>query len=254
MMPNIVAIGSSPLITNEISNLWSTLVHNVFPVQEILTTDIPYPEADIYICAPSQRELIKNISSDKLYTVELAPTSSFFLQISTIPKNSDIYLFNNQHIYIDSLISYCQKIGLTDYQYIPIAFDEEPRDIVIAKLKSAHYIIGVDKFIESELEQGSFSTYINKEQISLLKAKRTLAFKDICKVLSAIADYYLQQNIPADKIQHITRIISDITVQALASQADLQGTIESNATKQSNYPKETLKKLQQLLQEISLKQ
>ena len=254
MKPNIIAIGSSPVITNEISHLWNTLVDGAFPIQQVLTSDIPYPDADIYICAPSQYELVKNIPNEKLYTVELVPTSSFFLQIGAIPKGSDIYLFNNQHTYIDSLIAYCQKLGLTDYQYIPIAFAEAPRDTIITKLTNAQYIIGVDKFIESELEEGLFSSYVKKDRISLLKAKRTLAFKDICKVLNAIANYYIQQDMSADEIQLITSQIRDITIQALASQADLRGSLDSTSIEQSNNPKDTLKKLQQLLQEISLEQ
>lgn len=161
MKPNIAIVGSAPLITDEINALWNELTAGVFPAEQLVTTDINALQTvtksvntiqtvnelvsskpivigginntqdfDIYICAPSQRELLNHLPSHKVFSIELVPTAAFFLRIAGIPKGSTIHVFNNLMPYIRHLIAYCKQLGLMDYIYVPIAFDEQPQEIV----------------------------------------------------------------------------------------------------------------------------
>lgn len=288
MKPNIAIVGSAPLITDEINALWNELTAGVFPAEQLVTTDINALQTvtksvntiqtvnelvsskpivigginntqdfDIYICAPSQRELLNHLPSHKVFSIELVPTAAFFLRIAGIPKGSTIHVFNNLMPYIRHLIAYCKQLGLMDYIYVPIAFDEQPQEIVSQLLGEAQYIIGVDRFIDAELTDGEsiddtesgigtvgsdtelinrdttistgasvgrFASALNKD-VTIIKATRTLALKDTSLVLAAIAEFYMSQPISQDEQTAVATQLTNITMQVLASQADLKASV-----------------------------
>lgn len=285
MKPNIAIVGSAPLITDEINALWNELTAGVFPAEQLVTTDINALQTvtksvntiqtvnelvsskpivigginntqdfDIYICAPSQRELLNHLPSHKVFSIELVPTAAFFLRIAGIPKGSTIHVFKP---YIRHLIAYCKQLGLMDYIYVPIAFDEQPQEIVSQLLGEAQYIIGVDRFIDAELTDGEriddtesgigivgsdtelinrdtaistgssvgrFAATLNKD-VTIIKATRTLALKDTSLVLAAIDEFYMSQPISQDEQTTVATQLTNITMQVLASQADLKASV-----------------------------
>lgn len=304
MKPNIAIVGSAPLITDEINALWNELTDGEFPAEQLVTTDVNitqivgtnsniaetvvkgsnHPqEFDIYICAPSQRALLNHLPPHKVFSIELVPTAAFFLRIAGIPKGSTIHVFNNLLPYIQRLISYCQKLGLIDYNYVPIAFDEQPQDTVCQLLSEAQYIIGVDRFIDAELTDGEciddiesgvgvvgrdvvpiqrdtvmstgaslgrFAAALNKD-VTIIKATRTLALKDTSRVLGAIAELYMSQSISQDEQRTVATQLTNITMQVLAGQADLKAAVgtELELNSEGNGGM-TLGKIRELLEDM----
>lgn len=316
MKPNIAIVGSAPLITDEINALWNELTAGVFPAEQLVTTDINALQTvtksvntiqtvnelvsskpivigginntqdfDIYICAPSQRELLNHLPSHKVFSIELVPTAAFFLRIAGIPKGSTIHVFNNLMPYIRHLIAYCKQLGLMDYIYVPIAFDEQPQEIVSQLLGEAQYIIGVDRFIDAELTVGesiddtesgigtvgSDTELINRDiaivggatkcrfaealhkDATIIKATRTLALKDTSRVLAAIAEFYMSQPISQDEQTTVAKQLTNITMQVLASQADLKASVGTELELNSgNNDGMTLERIRELLVEMGL--
>ena len=79
--------------------------------------------------------------------MELQPDSTFFFAISRIPAGSDVYIFNNHIAYPKELAAYCRTLGMDQVNYIPLAFEELPKEELLRILSNAPYIIGVDRFV-----------------------------------------------------------------------------------------------------------
>ena len=149
MNVKIAAVGSSSLIAEEIHDIARALLSERIPVIPCRTEEIVDDRfADLYLCARTQYDhLVRIIPKERLFLMELQPDSTFFFAISRIPAGSDVYIFNNHIAYPKELAAYCRTLGMDQVNYIPLAFEELPKEELLRILSNAPYIIGVDRFV-----------------------------------------------------------------------------------------------------------
>lgn len=192
MTPVITAVGSSKLIANEIANLAKNIFHNKLSINSFSIDNITNQDTtDFYICAPTQyKKLCQIIPPRKVFIFELIPTSTFFLQIASIPPLSTVYVFNNLSQYTNTLIDSCHRLGITKLSFIPLAYESMPEQKLICCLKKAHYIIGVDRFLGTEALLSSHYKKYLPEDIKIIAAKRTASVRSSCLFLHAVSVFY----------------------------------------------------------------
>lgn len=189
MNMHIAAVGSSPLIANEIRSATEFIVCNKIPIATYSTYEIQSDTlADLYICAQTQfNPLQKVIPKNKIFVLDLTPTSKFFIEISRIPAGETVYIFNNQLEYTAILSSYCESLGIKNLIFTPIAYDEMPNDEIIKRLQAAKYIIGVDKFVGKDiLLSNRYQPYLRPD-VHIIAGTRTASVRSACTLLHGIA-------------------------------------------------------------------
>ena len=196
----IVALGSSPLIAQEIKNLTQEILGDSWPIDLSTTAAITKAAPDtFYVCAITQGAKLQNIIPAKqLFILDLHPTTRFFLDIAQIPSGSDIYVFNNLLPYTQILAQDCQDLGLTSFTFHSIAYDEMPVDEVCAKLSQAHYIIGVACMLGKEALLSEKFRHALQPNVKIIPGQRSATIQCAGKLLTAIADFYLANWAAAD--------------------------------------------------------
>ena len=191
MNVKIAAVGSSSLIAEEIHDIARALLSERIPVIPCRTEEIVDDRsADLYLCARTQYDhLARIIPKERLFLMELQPDSTFFFAISRIPAGSDVYIFNNHIAYPKELAAYCRTLGMDQVNYIPLAFEELPKEELLRILSNAPYIIGVDRFV-SLLEQPPY-TAVLRPDVRIIAGKRTASLRSAFAVLRSIAGILL---------------------------------------------------------------
>lgn len=182
----IAAVGSSYLIAEEIQDIARTLFSKRIPIITFRTEEITNDQsADIYLCARTQYEQLSLIiPKERLFLMELQPDSTFFFAISRIPHGSDVYIFNNYSAYPKALAEYCRTLGMEQVNYIPLAFEEYSKCDLYETLSKAHYIIGVDRFVNL-LKNPPYHKALHPE-VKIIAGKRTASLHSAFAVLRSL--------------------------------------------------------------------
>lgn len=193
MNVSIAAVGSSPLIAEEIQDIAYTLFSEHIPVITRQTEEITDDRsADLYLCARTQYEhLSQIIPKERLFLMELQPDSTFFFDIAHIPSGSDVHIFNNYSAYPKALASYCRSLGMNHVNYIPLAFEETPEADLHEILAHASYIIGVDRFVNL-LRDPPYRDVLRPE-VRIIAGKRTASLRSAFAVLRSLSRLLLSE-------------------------------------------------------------
>ncbi|BEU88964.1 hypothetical protein TAMA11512_24280 [Selenomonas sp. TAMA-11512] len=191
MNVRIAAVGSSPLIAEEIQDIAHALLSDRIPIITRQTDEITDAQtADLYLCARTQYEQLLNIiPKERLFLMELQPDSTFFFAISRIPHGSDVYIFNNYSAYPKELADYCRTLGMDQVNYIPLAFEELREEELREILSGASYIIGVDRFVG--LLQKPPCQEALRPDVKIIAGKRTASLRSAFAVLRSLGRYLL---------------------------------------------------------------
>lgn len=185
----LAAVGSSLLIAEEIADAVYSILGKDIAIDIHCIDEIgPEATADLYICATSQLKKLQTLlPSEKIVLLELIPTAKFFIAVARIPQGETIGIFNNYLNYAQILGEYCEKLGIGNVQFTPIAYKEMTESEITAQLSSIRYIIGVDKFIDAVLRK--HPAYVNalREDVKILAATRVPSVPCACALLHRIA-------------------------------------------------------------------
>lgn len=190
--PLLVAVGSNQLVAKEIASIAQSFVGKELPIITKLTDDVKGSEPDtFYICAITQgKKLRATIPAGQLFVFDLHPTTKFFLDIARIPAGKTVSVFNNLLPYTELLIKECCELGLGDWQFEPIAFEEMDRDEVCRCLRRAHFIVGAEPF----MGQGALLSPAYKQElpadVTIISGHRMASVASAGKLLAALAAYY----------------------------------------------------------------
>lgn len=188
----IAVVASGPLIAGEIASIIQSIISESIVIQTYLTCEIKDSSiADIYVCAQTQIKLLSQVvPREKIVLLDLMPNSKFFISIARIPKNETIYIFNNHLEYATILSNYCINLGITNVEFVPIAYREIPLEDVLAQLQKAKYIIGVDRFVgEGGLLSPTYSTHLRKD-VTIIPATRAASVHSACALIQCLADKF----------------------------------------------------------------
>lgn len=204
----IAAVGSSPLIAEEILHAAKCIIGADIDITIYSTDEIPKNiYADLYICAITQlKPLQKVIPREKIILLDLMPPAKFFIAVARIPEGETIYIFNNQLEYTRILSDYCQKLGISGVKFLPIAYEEMAQEEIITRLRKARYIIGVDKFIDTILKSTRYAGYLRSD-VQIIPATRVASVHSACALIQCIATQFHanitdQAALLTEKLQH----------------------------------------------------
>lgn len=192
---NIVAVGSSPLVAEEIKAITKNILTVPLPITTKATAEVKEAEPNtFYVCATTQGEaLAKCIPEKQLYVFFLEPTTKFFLDIAKIPAGETVYVFNNLLAYTKILIARCRELGMINLHFEPIAYDEMDGTEVKQRLEQAKYIVGVDVFVgKNVLQSEAYKKYL-RDDVQIIAGTRTASVASANRLLAAIGAFYYRE-------------------------------------------------------------
>lgn len=212
------AVGSSPLIANEIKSVIQSFLGEDISIDTATTKEIEQPEAEtFYVCAKSQENFLRTkISTEKLFVFDLHPTTKFFLDIAQIPAGSEVYVFNNLLPYTKLLAEECQALGVDKVIFHSIAYDEMPAEKVCSDLSRARYIIGVDCLVGEQMLFSDAYRENLRPDVKIIAGKRVASIPSASKLLASVAEFYHQSflaeknSLPADSPARIRTLLDKI--------------------------------------------
>jgi len=245
----LIAVGSSPLIAEEIKSIAQAFLGENIPIHTATTDEIETGKWNcFYVCAITQAEKLKHVvPEDKLFVFDLHPTTKFFLDIARIPEGSHVYVFNNLLPYTKLLAEECRALGVDKISFHSVAYDEMSNMDVCERLKKARYIIGVDRLVESVLKE----TYRQclRSDVQIIEGKRAASVASASKLLAGIAQFY-HDELAAEKNPHmgerIIQILKSASAKAIIGQIGGQKPIESETSISDNNIDEQLSVLKYL--------
>ena len=184
----IYAVGSNDTLTYEIKNVMDQVLEhslNVLPCR--LDQLASHTDGQLYICNASLKNSVEQyIDSSHIAILNLTPTSMFFLNVRSAPLHSDIYIFNNRSTYCTTLANLCRQMGLADYHYIPLPYEEMDESALTQALQHAEYIIGVNDILNDELLSPKYKRFL-LPNVKIIGANRTAS-------VATASDIILQLN------------------------------------------------------------
>jgi hypothetical protein len=189
MKLEFAAVGSSVLVAEEIKRAVKSIFYKDIKIEAYTLDDLAVKiDVDLYICATTQMErLCTLVSQQKIVCLELMPSSKFFLSVGRIPQGARVYIWNNHLRYAQIIEKYCQSLGIRDIVFEPLPYDDLSVETVLAKLRQAKYLIGVDCFIDGDLLENEQYAECLSPKIVLIKAQRVAAIHSASRLLWMIA-------------------------------------------------------------------
>lgn len=183
----IYAVGSNSTLVKEIEDALLLILGDRFEIHGIYGSQVSqYLDGSLYVCNSTQMEnLTPYISRDKIVLLNLTPTSQFYVQVSSIPAGSDVYVFNNYLPYIETLIDSCREVGINRVNFIPLPYGEISHEETIMKLNKAKYIIGVERLLNDMLLSGEYSLALNKDVV-MIGGRRVASVNSACEIISRV--------------------------------------------------------------------
>lgn len=232
----VVAVGSTPYIAHEVATLCRALGNDLIDLDACGIANIHthiMPNA-LYVCAPTQYHVLaQHVSPDDIVVLDLHPTTRFFLDMAQVPNTHSIVLFNNFKLYLDILEKECATVGLGHYQFIKVAYEEMPVEVVKQHLQHAKYIAGVDGFVGEHILQARYGSYL-RDDVTIIPGKRTASVQSAYKLLFRIMDYYKNIWIPMSELsavvkdmQYVVQGISKGMVSAVLNRVNVDNASEA---------------------------
>lgn len=188
------AVGSSPLIADEIKSVAQSFIGTEIFIDTATTREVEQSETDtFYICAKSQEHFLQSfVPSENLFVFDLHPTTKFFLDIAQIPAGSQVYVFNNLLPYTKLLATECRALGVDNVNFHSIAYDEMSFEEVCAALTSARYIIGVDCLVGEKMLFSETYRECLRPDVKIIAGKRVASIQSASKLLAGVAGFYYE--------------------------------------------------------------
>lgn len=188
------AVGSSPLIADEIKSVAQSFIGTDIFIGTATTKEVGQVEADtFYICAKSQENFLRTkLSQKNLFVFDLHPTTKFFLDIAQIPAGSEVYVFNNLLPYTKLLVTECRALGVDKVNFHSIAYDEMPEEEVCAALRRAYYIIGVDCLVGEQMLFSETYRKCLRSDVKIIAGKRVASIPSASRLLAGVAEFYYE--------------------------------------------------------------
>lgn len=190
MCVKIIAVGSNPLIANEVEYIVKRILGEDIETTPMLTHNVTGKEnTDLYVCALTQRlPLLKKISQEQLCVLDLRPTAQFFIDISHIPAGEIVYIFNSNQQYAEMLRHMCHEHKIDHLQFVTIAYEDMPEETVIRHLQQAKYIIGVGKLVEKEVLLSEKYRKFLRQDVKIIGRTRMATMETACMLLEKVQE------------------------------------------------------------------
>lgn len=186
------AVGSSPLIANEIKSVAQSFLGEEIFIGTATTKEVTHSEAEtFYVCAKSQESFLRTkIPPENLFVFDLHPTTKFFLDIAQIPSGSEVYVFNNLLPYTKLLAEECRALGVDKFTFHSVAYDEMPAAEVRERLSKARYIIGVDCLVGEQMLFSDAYRENLRPDVKIIAGKRVASIPSASKLLAGVAEFF----------------------------------------------------------------
>ena len=100
-------------------------------------------EADLYVCLINRRQQMEDVfGAEKVVALELLPPAEYFIEISRIPENSSVIVFNNSTAGTNAVMDCLKRYNLMHVHYEIVPYDEWSEQQVALKISTAKYITG----------------------------------------------------------------------------------------------------------------
>lgn len=188
----IVVIGANYANVEEIK---SVVVASIGGGAKIMTATIDnykeFTDADLYVCLINRKqEVISVFGEEKVVALTLVPPTEYFLEISKIPANSSVVVFNNSTSGVKVLMDCLYRYGLTHIYYEIVPYDEWDYHQIALKISNAKYILGGIAYVgEGKTLYTKFGEYL-PEDVNILVSPPRIATSDsisrLCHVFSSM--------------------------------------------------------------------
>lgn len=206
----IIATAGDQLIANEVLEAVKHVLGETADIRAYRMSELPAGDAaDLFVCISSRKgEVEKKVPADKVLGIELAPENRFYIELAKIQSGQTVHVFNNSTSYANTLMRYCEEIGIDHLQFEIIPYDELPENEVISRLRQARFIIGVETIIgPGGVFSQKFRQYVHPD-VRVLGAKRVTSVNSACEIMKWITLFS-----QAKLVQNVTGLTSQLTQQ-----------------------------------------
>lgn len=185
-----MAVASHDVAIVELYNAVKLILGNVCTIKTILTKDVKDDkEADLYICGITQiDQLAQVVPREKIILFKLRFTSQFFIQVARIPAGENVYIISPHMMLVKLLIQSFYNLGIKEINFLPIDMETMSQEEIIARLKKAKYLIGVEDTFQAITKPGmKYAKYINKE-VKIIGGKRVASMESACRLIQWVAE------------------------------------------------------------------
>lgn len=188
-------VGSSQTVGDELLAVAQTLFSGSlafvgsFEGKAYSIAELSYDKGiDLFLCQPTRvDEAALKIPREKIVPLELIPDARFYVTLSKIPQGEIVAIFNNNIIQAEKTAFYCQEHGVDNVKFVYIAYNELPRQEVIARLAEAKYIAGNEKIVGiGGILAKHFLQYLRKD-VKIIGAKRVPTVQSVCSVMEWVS-------------------------------------------------------------------
>ena len=217
----LIAVGSSPLIAEEIRAEIASLIGTELPIDMTTTEKVQCVEPnEFYVCALTQAVVLEKIvPREQLFVLDLHPTTKFFLDIAAIPIGETVCIFNNRLPYTQLLIDECRQLGIDQLQFEPVAYDEMPEREIGERLQAAQYIIGVACLMDERMLFSERFKHSLRADVKTIAGRRTASIKSAGRLLAGIAEFYSDRS--SENVAHIVQLLRQASNNAIVNRIGL---------------------------------
>lgn len=184
---------------------------------------------DLYLVLPTRvEETSTHIERQKVLGLELVPEIALYLNVSKLPAESNVVIFNNNVANGKKIINYLCENGLTHVKYEIIPFYEMAEEILKRKLLEAKFIIGMQGFVgKNDILFTKYRNYIHKDAM-IISFQRTIMPKGIMDIMERIVSFNHQA--VAKKAQETSQTLNGNIEEIISTSENILKSINTTAT------------------------
>lgn len=153
MSVRLLLIGANEATTQELVSLVeATLSSTVIYKKATLSNYQSFNalDFDLIVCfANRYDEMVKKYGKEKVISVEFVPPTDFFVEVSRIPNDEEVVIFNNSLSGASVMLKFLKFYKLEHVSYKIIPFEELSQMEIKEALAKAKYIIGTDGYVSA---------------------------------------------------------------------------------------------------------
>ncbi|WP_024954737.1 methyl-accepting chemotaxis protein [Sulfurospirillum arcachonense] len=151
MSVNLLLIGANEATTQELvslvdATLSTTAIYEKATLSNYQNYDVN--KFDLVVCFTNRYDqMVKEFGKEVVVGVEFIPPTDFFIEVSRIPKDENVVIFNNSKSGANVTLKFLNYYALNQVHYTIVPFDECSESETKEALSNANYIIGTDGYV-----------------------------------------------------------------------------------------------------------
>lgn len=193
MAIKVMVIGANLANAEEIKNVVVAAIGGDAAIVAITLANYKeVTDADLYVCLINRQQEVESVlGAEKVVALELVPPTDYFIQISRIPANESVIVFNNSTAGTKVLMASFKRYDLMHVHYEIVAYDELSYHEVAGKISAAKYITGTIAYAgEGKTLHAKFGEFLAQDAVVVVSPPRIATSASISNLSHVYSSMY----------------------------------------------------------------